>query len=280
MRKILLLFMFVSTMFVLAGCDYLDDDLINQIQDYRDDYCVENPDSEYCNLDYEAELEKAEEHFSTYFTDYSNPEITTEDLADKYFGGEVPEGFEEERKADLDAGTVLELIEIEFRLDGAFDVSYNAVTGFDKVVRKRPGRISFDAETETSTITWVNGEDNDCDDTCDDLVPFEDSTSYFSDYFTDYANKDITNEEFAKTYLGGRLSDDFAEQRTEDLEKGITITDVLLSVREDLYFDVTYTVTYASGEYYTRKRPGRVRYTDISLIIIWGEDEADVTETE
>jgi hypothetical protein len=166
MKKLLTLLLFMTVSLTLSGCDFLDPELIEQIKEVATEYCEENPDNEYCNLDFEAELEKAEMKLTAYFEDYSNSEYTTQELADMYFNGVIPEGFEAEREADLEAGTILSLESISFRLDGGFEISYNATTGDDIILRKRPGRVHYDVENQTSSFEWYDGLDNDCDDVC------------------------------------------------------------------------------------------------------------------
>jgi hypothetical protein len=272
MKKIFLLLLFFTFSLGLAGCDYLDQDLIDQLTDYANEYCDTNPDSEYCNLDFEAELEKAEVLFASYLADYSNSEYTDEQIAEMYLEGELPEWFAEERAADLENGTVLSLEKIDFRLDGGFDVSYNATTGEDIILRKRPGRLHLDAENETAKISWYDGIDNDCDDLCDELQDLDTTKVTMTSYLEDYSNAEISNDDFGKEYYGGRLPEVVASQRTQDLADGVTLTLLDVVESDNMYFDITFEVTLSSGDKVVRKRPGRVRYSESTILIFWDPD--------
>ena len=74
MKKLLTLVLVLGITITLAGCEYLDPDLVDQIKDIAADYCEENPDDEYCNLDFEEELEKVEmEGFLSAKGSFGNP---------------------------------------------------------------------------------------------------------------------------------------------------------------------------------------------------------------
>jgi hypothetical protein len=276
MKKILTLVLLLTVSLALSGCDFLDPDLIDQIKEVAGDYCEENPDNEYCNLDFEEELEKAEMKLKSYFEDYSNNEYTNQEIADMYFDGMIPEGFEEERTADLEAGTVLSLDSLSFRLDGGFDISYAATTGDDIILRKRPGRVHYDVELETSAIVWYDGIDNDCDDDCDSLEDMDATKETITKYFEDYANAEISHQEIADMYYGGVLLDEFALQRDKDLVDGIVLTllEVLERVDDD-YFEITYEESRQGSDIVVRKRPGRTTYKTGSSLIIWDNRDND-----
>lgn len=273
MKKLLTFVLFLVLAVSLAGCDFLDPELVDQLRDIAEDYCEENPDNEYCNLDFEAELEKAEVKFADYFEDYSNSEYTHQEIADMYFEGEMPEGFEEDRAADLEAGTVLTLVSLDFRLDGGFNVQYNATTGDDIILRKRPGRVKYDLEAETASIEWYDGEDNDCDDVCDDV---DTTKEVIEQYLMDYADPEMSNQELADKYYGGKLTDEFAAQRDMDLENEISfvLLEVLEVVGED-WFEITYEEMTRGNDKVVRKRPGRTVYKNESNLIIWDDVDQD-----
>lgn len=276
MKKLLILIFLLATTLTLAGCDYLDPELVEQIKDYAKDYCEENPDNEYCNMDFEAEFEKAQMTFEQYFDDYSNEEYTAQEIADMYFDGILPEGFEAERAADLEAGTTLSIVSIEFRLDGGFNVSYNATTGDDIILRKRPGRIKYDAESQSSSLEWYDGEDNDCDDLCDGLDDMDTTKETLTKYFEDYANPELSNQDIVDLYYGGVLNDEFARQRDADLESGIVLTLIDVIEREaDDFFEVTYEISRQGSDIVVRKRPGRTTYKNSSSLIIWDSVDQD-----
>ena len=274
MKKLLTLILFLGVTLTLAGCDYLDQDLVDRVKDYADNYCEENPDSEYCNLDFEAELEKVEMKLEEYFADYSNAELTNQDIADKYFEGELPDGFEEERDQDLEDEAVLTLKSIDFRLDGGFDITFTTTPkGMDGHDTKRPGRIKFNPETGGASITWYDGEDNDCDDSCDFLEEIEDAKETFADYFEDYTDKEISHQDFADMYFGGVLTEEFKAQRDKDLADEVEITLLDVVEREaDSFFDITYAVSRA-GVDSNRKRPGGTLNKNNSSLVVWGGAE-------
>ena len=224
----------------------------------------------------EAELEKAELKLTTYFEDYSNNEYTNQEIADMYFEGILPEGYETERDADLEASTVLSLVEISFRLDGGFSISYNATTGDDIILRKRPGRIKYDAESEESSIEWYDGLDNDCDGVCEDLEDKDTTKETIIKYFEDYADAEISNQDIADMYYGGVLTDEFAMQRDKDLEQGIILTLLEIMEREDDdYFEISYEESRRGTDKIILKRPGRTVYKSGSSLIIWDNRDND-----
>lgn len=273
MKKLLTLVLFLGVVLTLAGCDYLDPDLVDQIKDAAQDYCEENPDAEYCNMDFDEELEKTEMKLELYFEDYSNAEYTNQEIADMYFEGVLPEGFEEERNMDLEDEAVLTLDSLDFRLDGGFDITYTVTPkSTDPHVRKRPGRIRFDAEEQSTTITWYDGVDDDCDNVCDDLDDVTKTKEVMMDYFEDYSNSEMTNQEFADMYFGGLLSDEFAMQRDKDLADGVVLTLVDVMEREDGdFFEISYQRAHGD-DLVLRKRPGRTKYSNITLLVIWDTD--------
>lgn len=276
MKKLLTLILFLTVALTLAGCDFLDPELVEQIKDATSDFCEENPDNEYCNLDFEAELEKAEMKLTTYFEDYSNNEYTNQELADMYFDGMLPEGFETERDADLEANTVLSLVDIAFRLDGGFNISYNATTGDDIILRKRPGRVKYDADSQSSSIEWYDGLDNDCDGVCEDLEDKDTTKETIMKYFEDYADAEVSNQDIADMYYGGVLTDEFAMQRNKDLESGIVLTLLEVIEREDDdYFEISYEESRQGTDKVVRKRPGRTVYKEGSSLIIWDNRDND-----
>jgi len=276
MKKLLTLLLFMTVSLTLSGCDFLDPELIEQIKEVATEYCEENPDNEYCNLDFEAELEKAEMKLTAYFEDYSNSEYTTQELADMYFNGVIPEGFEAEREADLEAGTILSLESISFRLDGGFEISYNATTGDDIILRKRPGRVHYDVENQTSSFEWYDGLDNDCDDVCDDLEDKDTTKETIMKYFEDYVDAEVSNQELADMYYGGVLTDEFAMQRDKDLEQGILLTLLeIIEREEDSYFEISFEESRQGSDIILRKRPGRTVYKKGSSLIIWDNRDND-----
>jgi hypothetical protein len=276
MKKILTLVLFLVVTLTLAGCDYRDPELIDQIKDIAADYCEENPDDEYCNLDYEAELEKIEVELTHYFEDYSNGEYSNQEIADMYFEGIIPEGFEEQRNMDVEDGIVLSLESIGFRLDGGFDISYTAYQdGEDLLLRKRPGRIKFDAEAKTATIVWYDGLDNDCDGDCEALEDVDKTKETLTAYFEDYMNPEVSNQDLANKYYGGRVTDEFAMQRDKDLADGVVFTIVDVMERDDDdFFDITYQMG-TGDDLVVRKRPGRTTYKNGSNLINWDGVDQD-----
>lgn len=284
MKKIIVVAIMVSLTFVLSGCDFLPEDILDQVKQYTDEYCVDNPDHEVCTLDFEAEFEKAELKFADYFADYSNELYTNQEIADMYFEGELDTEFDTERTADLDNGVTLELVSIDFRLDGNFDISYNAlVDGDDPLLRKRPGRIHYDVDSGDARIEWLDGEDNDCDGTeCADLLDTTETTTLLEQYFIDYMNSVMTNQEIADKYYAGVLTDEFVVMRDQDLIDGIVFTLVsVLEMNDDDFFEITYETQNGDMDKVVRKRPGRIRYKNSSNVIIWGEDnDCDTTGCE
>ena len=233
-------------------------------------------EEELNTLNYEEQLKIAEELVSEYFTDYSNPDLTDEEIIEEYFYNGAFDGFYEERNTDLENETVLELVSIDFRIDGAFDISYRATTRDEQWERKRPGRIVYKSISEEVSIDWLQ-ESSEIDELCDDLLDKDDTLTLFERYFSDYLNDEISNEELASMYYAGKIDEYIFSQREEDLQSNVSIIIIdVIEREEDSFFDIIYEVR-SVDERWTRKRPGRTRYldqrNDTSTLIIWKTDE-------
>lgn len=269
MRKIAFGFILVFS-FILSGCEFIPEEYRDQLGEYFNDYCEENPEEDVCDLDLTTtELEK-------YFADYNDSSLSNEELAEKYFDGEMPEDLMEERNIMMENGITLRLDDVVINVDGSFEVTYSEVTADSEACcRKRPGRIEY--REGGVSYTWYDGVDDDCDrtdhdtgidDDCDLVTDEEEALVFFEGFFTDFVNREITNEEFTRLYFETDMPEDLKIERNAVLEADGIFEEVMILLQEDGTYEVTYSFRIGNDKV-VRKRPGRIRQRPDLLLSEW-----------
>jgi len=237
-------------------------------------------DMEYMFID---DINLVESVFKDFVIDYLDSDTDDDYISDMYFAGNPPSGFLEERMEDLADGLVVTYQSIMKNDDYGMNI-------FDVTILV--GYQGYEMSTEVLTIGLVSigdklmlvldGVDDDCNgDSCiiyDFEYDMEILAMQYSAYFYNYTDKDMTTETFVNMFLGGYAPDEFYAQREMDLIDGLMITFIGIDYRydEDGVFDISFEET-RGNDIILRKRPGRIRYSYNTDIIVEWHDFIDYT---
>ncbi|MCF7925986.1 MAG: hypothetical protein K9L74_00215 [Candidatus Izimaplasma sp.] len=228
-------------------------------------------------------LETFESLIKDYFNDYLDDTISDSVLAEMYYDFELKDSFINTRKTYLSNEVMINFISATMMDETLFEVTF-------EIVENETTRVSQDIRIEVQNnkpTTSLKVLDEDCDDdtviACpgddDELVTGDDANTFIYNYFLDYLDPDISDQQFADMYLGGQLEDDWSETRQYDLENDITITIKDIFFNDNNEFLVEY--EYQDGDdLLLRKRPGRIRKRPDMLQAEWDSliDESYVVD--
>ncbi|GEM_PF-6693541 len=251
---------------------------------------LDNEGTRYIELDLDGDTGNNEETaltvaefetlFNQFIADYLNPDITDQQLTETWFDS-TDEDFNQGRQANITAGTTITFVSATSVGDNVFEVTveFNDGTSTETDTTK----ISV-YDDNGRTVLVFDGVDDDCDGTVDecnpdDLVTGADAELILEQYFMDYIDDTITNQEFADTYFEGYLDPEFAALRTDELARGVTFDIKSVTHFEDGSFIVEYTL-FEGEDMVLRKRPGRIRQRPDLLVVEWDALIDEQVETD
>ena len=256
MKRLVVLIVMVVTGLSLVGCDTLPTD-------------VDDGNEE--NLSQEA----FEVLIDNYLTDYVDASISTATFADTYFGVEMGNRFIMKREYDLADDVTFELVSTKILDTNLFEVTYVETKGEEQYTRVREIRT----EVQNNKQYLFDVSDEDCDDDgvvacpADELIHEDEVTTFIKTYYEDYLDLDISDQAFADMYMGGEFEDDWTQTRSSAIRNDITVTVKEIYLNDNNEFAAE--IEYQDGDdLVLRKRPGRTKYSNITLERGYVLDEA------
>ncbi len=231
-----------------------------------------------CNGTDECEVEMVTlEEFETMFTqfvvDYLDSSISDAALGDLYFADEFDTSFIENRLQDQEDGLLITYVSAIMSDDNEFVVTLTLDKDGESMTQDIKVRVMKRIDQTTPLLLAIDtGIDNDCNDTddckLDEFVTGEEAVNFLEQYFLDYVDSSISNDDFNDLYFDGNAEDSFFERRTMDVNEGAVYALRNIMFMEDGSYVVEYTKQV--GEYITlTTQYGRIRKRPDLLMQEW-----------
>ena len=164
--------------------------------------------------DLDVPLEEAQAFFKQFITEYLDPNISSYDICNQYFGDRVTECIEE-RDASFGIGFDVSMEDMISEGDGVFEVKLT----FTDTETYEP-RIEF------NLLTFKYDENGDIvmtflhDEHSEEWLKANQALAVIEKFFEDYTDDTITNPLFNDLYFSNTMHEDFFGERNKAIEKG------------------------------------------------------------
>jgi hypothetical protein len=275
MKRFFLFFGLIITSLTLTACDFIPEDIIDQIDQATEEICLEDPDNPVCDIESLDDIE--ESVVRGLVTDavalLNDPDnnacdtvfsVTNPDLIDRCKAGELVseditgftiDSYEQDGDTYIFKGTN--------EMGDPLEISVT-VGSLEELMKL----TSFTAKTPDVCA-------DDCDDGDTEVKPFEtvdqdEALAYIEAFFQDFVDPTMSNPMFSENYLEGDMVESLIDERNDIINNNVeaTLRNVYFNDLNEFVIEYEYR---QGDDLILRKRPGRIRKRPDLLTSEWDE---------